>query len=441
MSCNYQVVDRCDFQPGQTVNNRYVVRKVLGEGAFGVVYLVEALGKKMALKLLRLWEVPSEIRNPLMERFEMEYRTGQIPCENLVQSLDYGTVGGNPYIVMEFCPGGDLESLLGKGDVRNTRICQNILTGLAALHSQGKVHRDLKPENVLFKQNGIAALTDFGIAGDRTHRMTQRNIFGKPNQIFGTYAYMPPEQVNRARGGATVLPTTDIFSFGVLAYQLLTGLLPFGTLESHNDLAEYQVRGKKGLWNRDALCQLPDGHQWKQVIEGCLKPDFKQRLQTTHEVLRMLPADRSPLAYQSQASQLHDCRLQTHQTPANQAQHPLQAGCHLRVMQGEEYGRVYDLTHLVQQGLAVLTIGRSQENVIAIKSVTSDYVSRHHCTIETGSGQWIVRDGQWQRKARQWMPSSNGTFVNSTPVGTNGFYLKTGDIITIGDVTLKFENS
>ena len=124
------------------------------------------------------------------------------------------------------------------------------------MHTRGKVHRDLKPENVLFKSNGIAALTDFGIAGDRNKRMTERNIFGKPNQIFGTYAYMPPEQVNRMRGEATVLPTTDIFSFGVLAFQLLTGSLPFGELSSHNELALYQKRGKNGDWNRQKLTQL-----------------------------------------------------------------------------------------------------------------------------------------------------------------------------------------
>lgn len=445
---SYQVVDRCDFQPGQTVN-QYTIRKVLGEGSFGVVYLAESGGQKLALKLLRLWEVPSEIREPLMERFEMEFRTGQINCENLVQSLDYGVVGGNPYIVMEFCPGGDLEPLLGKGDARNTRICQHILNGLSALHAQGKVHRDLKPENVLFKQSGAAALTDFGIAGDRTHRMTQRSIFGKPNQIFGTYAYMPPEQVNRARGGATVLPTTDIFSFGVLAYQLLTGVLPFGTLESHNDLAEYQIRGKKGEWNRSALMSVPNGQQWQQVIEGCLVPDFKQRLQTTNDVLRMMPPDTAPAsAYQPQsyqpqayqAPQPQGYQPQAYQAPQPQPQ-PARKGCTLRIMQGEEYGRVYDLTQLTQRGAAVLTVGRQSDNAIYIKSVTSDFVSRHHCTIETGDGKWVVRDGQWQREARQWVPSSNGTFVNSRPVTNAGYYLSSGDIITIGDVTLKFENN
>lgn len=426
----YQVVDRCDFRPGDVINNQYTVAKTLGEGSFGMVYLVnDRGGNKQALKLLRLWEVPSDIRQPLMDRFEMEFKTGQIDCDNLVRSIDYGTVGGNPYIVMEFCPGGDLEPLLGKSEAQAPRICQDILIGLNALHTQGKVHRDLKPENVLFKQNGKAALTDFGIAGDRTHRMTQRNIFGKPNQIFGTYAYMPPEQVNRARGGATVLPTTDIFSFGVLAYQLLTGALPFGTLESHNDLAEYQKRGKEGLWNRSLLNNLASGQQWVQLIDGCLQPDFKHRLQTVSDVQRLLPQGSSyvPLV-----------QMRRYQpTLAQQQSH----GFQLKIMQGEEYGRVYNLNQLLAANGRILTVGRQQGNVIFIKSDYTDYLSRFHCTIETSPDlkQWAIRDGQWRRDLQKWAASSNGTFVNSIPVTQNGYFLKPGDIIAIGDVTLRFE--
>ncbi len=423
----YQVVDRCDFRPGQVVNGQYFIKKTLGEGSFGVVYLVDdTYGNRYALKLLRLWEVPSEIRQPLMERFEMEFKTGQIPCENLVQSIDFGEVGGNPFIVMEFCPGGDLEPLLGK-TTNATRICQEILSGLSALHTQGKVHRDLKPENVLFKQNGVAALTDFGIAGDRTHRMTQRNIFGKPNQIFGTYAYMPPEQVNRARGGATVLPTTDIFSFGVLTYQLLTGNLPFGTLESHNELAEYQIRGKNGDWQRDALRHLPNAHEWTRLIEGCLVPDFRHRLQTVKDVLDLIPQD-------AHAPNMQPVRLYTYQPQ----QHT--RGYILRIMQGDEYGRTFDISSIVQSGLKILTIGRQKDNTICVKSDHSDYLSRHHCTIESGVGQWIVRDGQWRRDQGKWVNSRNGTYVNSHAVSHFGYYLKPGDIITIGDVTMRFEN-
>ena len=431
MSTTYQVVDRCDFQPGNVIDGRYSVKKSLGEGSFGAVYLVEdGRGQKYALKLLRLWEVPAEIRQPLMDRFEMEFKTGQIDCDNLVRSLSYGIVGGNPYIVMEYCPGGDLEPMLGKPDSRTPQICQDILIGLNALHDRGKVHRDLKPENVLFKQNGKAALTDFGISGDRTHRMTQRNIFGKPNQIFGTYAYMPPEQVTRARGGATVLPTTDIFSFGVLLFQLLTGQLPFGSLESHNDLAEYQKRGKDGIWNRGLLQTVPNGQQWMRIIDGCLMPDFKLRLQTVQEVLRLIPQ-------QAGGNYIEPVRMVQSYAPQQQTR-----GFQLRILQGEEYGKIYNLTQMANAGCKILTIGRQQGNAIKIKSDFSDFMSRFHCTIERdpSTGLWVIRDGQWRNEYRQWKLSSNGTYVNAKPVTSNGFYLKAGDIIAIGDVTMRFEN-
>ena len=427
----YQVVDRCDFKPGDVIDNRYSVRKTLGEGSFGVVYLVEdGRGNKYALKLMRLWEVPAEIRQPLMDRFEMEFKTGQIDCDNLVRSIANGIVGGNPYIVMEYCPGGDLEPYLGRPDSRTPQICQDILIGLNALHARGKVHRDLKPENVLFKQNGKAALTDFGISGDRTHRMTQRNIFGKPNQVFGTYAYMPPEQATRARGGATVLPTTDIFSFGVLLFQLLTGQLPFGSLESHNELAEYQKRGKDGIWNRGLLNNVPNGQQWSRLIDGCLKPDFKERLQTVEEVLRLLPQ-------QAGGYQREPVRMVQSYVPQQ-----VTRGFQLRILQGEEFGRTYNLSQIASTGQRILTVGRQLGNTIKIKSDFSDFISRFHCTMEldTNSRQWVIRDGQWQREARRWVNSSNGTYVNSRPVPQNGFYLSTGDIIAMGDVTMRFEN-
>ena len=86
-------------------------------------------------------------------------------------------------------------------------------------------------------------------------------------------------------------------------------------------------------------------------------------------------------------------------------------------------------------------MGRQNDNAIFIKSFNSDFLSRHHCTIEHGEGKWVVRDGQWQPQARQWVASTNGTFVNSRPVSNTGYYLSAGDIITIGDVTLKFENN
>ena len=426
----YQVVDRCDFQPGQMVNGKYTIRKILGEGSFGVVYLVDdTQGNKFALKLLRLWEVTSEIRQPLIGRFEVEFKTGQIPSDNLVHSLDYGYVGGNPYIVMEFCPGGDLEPMLGKRDARIPRICMDILNGLQALHANGKVHRDLKPENVLFKANGKAALTDFGIAGDRTHRLTVINWLGRPNQMFGTYAYMPPEQVDRMRGGATVKFTTDIFSFGVLAYQLLTGNLPFGRLESHNELAKYQYNGKNGLWDRNALTRLPDGQQWVRAIEGCLVPNYKNRLQTVEEVMRLIPMrDRGMIIPVAPARRT-----------VSQPQPQRATRSRLRVMMGEEPGKTYNLMPAAQSPRKRYTVGRQKDNDICVKSDFSDYISRHHSTLEHDSGEWKIIDGQWDNKSQKWVESTNGTFVNSHPVTRDGYYLQSGDIIAMGDITMRYE--
>jgi serine/threonine protein kinase len=304
------------------------------------------------------------------------------------------------------------------------------LYGLKALHICGKVHRDLKPENVLVKQNGNFALTDFGIAGDRTKRMTERNILGKPKQIFGTYAYMPPEQL-RPFKDATVLPTTDIFSFGVMMFQLLTGELPFGPLCTEHDLVTYTRRGKNGEWDRELLANNVSRREWLSLIEGCLVPDYQHRLQSAEDVLALIPHNHR---YISQT----DVCLQSFQTH-------IVNGVLLRVMQGEEYGRVYKLDDMLGNTRNILRVGRQDEcvqNDISIREENSSYISRKHCTLELDYeiGSWVIRDGQWDRHgSRNWYRSTNGTYVNSTEVSTNGLAFKPGDIISIGDTKLRAE--
>lgn len=416
---NKQVPRRIDFKSGDLVDGKYKVEKSLGEGAFGQVYkVIDRYGDVYALKLLRLWDVPSEIREPLIERFEMEFKTGQIDSRYLVRSLDYGFANGNPYILMEFCPNGDLTSLIGKRGEDFTKVAVDVLHGLHDLHVNGKVHRDLKPENVLVTKEGIAALTDFGISGDRNKHMTERNWWGRPKQIFGTYAYMPPEQVSPPNRNATVLPTTDIFSFGVMMYQLLTGKLPFGKLEDQNDLVRYQKRGKNGEWDRDGLLSVPNGLLWKPLIEGCLHPSFEHRLQSARSVLRVVP--------------------QYVQQMTENVERTLISG-KLIVMHGEEYGNVYDLKNMSKENnRLMLTVGRSGTNHI---TTTDPYVSRSHCTLETDKERlhWRIRDGQWSFDENVWLTSTNGTFVNSTEVSSDGYWLDSGDIITIGDLKMKYE--
>ena len=119
------IPERCDCHPDDVVASRYVVEKVLGEGSFGVGYKVKDLdGRLWAMKLLRLWDVPSTIRQPLVSRFEMEYKTSCISSRNLVHSSDYGFFKGNPFIVMEFCDGGDLSKFVGDRNAPLSKIAR-----------------------------------------------------------------------------------------------------------------------------------------------------------------------------------------------------------------------------------------------------------------------------------------------------------------------------
>lgn len=439
------IPERCDCRPGDMVGNKYSVEKVLGEGSFGVVYKVKDFnGRVWAMKLLRLWDVPSTIRQPLISRFEMEYRTSCIRSKNLVHSVDSGFLRGNPYIVMEFCEGGDLSKFVGKADAPFSKIAIDVLNGLHDLHINGKVHRDLKPENVLFNSAGTALLTDFGISGDRNKRMTERNIFGKPTQIFGTYAYMPPEQVNRARGNSTVLPTTDLYSFGVMMYQLITGELPFGKLEDQNDLVYYQKRGKAGEWDRMRLLSTPQGVQWERLIAKCLVPDLKDRIHSAKEVMLLVPNSNVSTSTvmaigQPVARNVALSAVEHTQMPEERSSSSRQRG--LKIMHGKEFGKVYQLDVMVEQsGRKLLTIGRDLANNIVIEDYAESYMSRRHCTIEyLGNSYWQLRDGQWDPETASWKSSMNGTFVNSDNIGQNGRILKVGDIVTIGDVKLKFD--
>lgn len=425
------VAQRCSFAIGDTIDGRYQIKKMLGEGSFGKVYAVtDYHGCMLALKLLKLWEVPSDIRASLMARFDMEFETGQIASDYLVHSLAHGLVDGNPYIVMEFCPGGDLINLTSETNVNFAKVATHVLCGLKALHNCGKVHRDLKPENVLVKQNGDFALTDFGISGDRNKRMTERNILGKPKQIFGTYAYMPPEQLNPKKD-ATVLPTTDIFSFGVMMYQLLTGELPFGRLDTEADLVPYIKNGKNGNWDKQLLNSVPQGTEWRKMIEGCLNPNFQNRLQNADEVLACVP----------QSQHIRNTIREEFQD----FQTRIVNGVLLRVMQGEDYGRIYKLDDMLHGDSAILSMGRRDEGVyndISIIEDNSSYISRKHCTLELDYdlGSWIIRDGQWDRYyTGGWRRSTNGTYVNSQEASVNGLKFGPGDIISVGDTKLRAE--
>ena len=424
------IVERCDFRVGEYITPTYCIEKMLGEGSFGKVFKVNNQKKKQtyALKLFKFWEMQPKERENMFARFQMEFETGLINSKYLVKSIEHGLVKGNPFMVMEFCK-SDLQKFVSEQpNVNLIKISKEILYGLKDLHKCGKVHRDLKPENVLINANGTAVLTDFGLSGDRAKRLTAVNLLGKPIEIAGTAIYMAPEQAKPKNREVTVLPTMDVFAFGVMLYYLITDKFPFGELYSQNDLVLYLQNAREGKWDREILLNCQNGKIFNKVITGCLIPDFKQRLQTVDEVLALMPEIENDDYEISESS--------VHKNIVN--------GVLLRVMQGEEHGAVYKLNELLRGKSKIITIGRNDlsiNNILPIVENISSYISRKHCTLELNSNnKWYIRDGQWDKNATSgWKNSLNGTFVNSTEVSENGMPIKTGDIITIGDVKLRVE--
>ncbi len=418
------VAYRLDFQVGDWIDHKYKVVKKIGSGSYGDVFMVIDIdGIDYALKLLRLWEVSVELCDELSKRFRREYETAKLPNDYLVHSFDYNEVEGNPYYTMEYCANGELPKYVSKDLTSLPRLAHDILSGLHFLHSEGKVHRDLKPENVLIRGNGGAALTDFGVVGeiDINKRFSKRNLLGQPKQIFGTVAYMAPEMYERKGGGITYLPTIDIFSFGVLIYELLTGgHLPFG-----QDVSKYQLRAKKGEWDKDKLLSACPDKLWVKIIQKCIESDYRKRYQDTSEIL----LDMEPLIGKV-SDIIYDIR---NSRSSNISQ--------LTITQGYNQGKVYILKDILKGCSRMIKIGRGESNDIVLVDDGNVYISRCHFTLEKSlkGPFWLIRDGQWHKDVRQWIPSTNGTYLNSAPVSSEGLKVFTGDIITIGEYKLKVQ--
>ena len=229
----YRIVDLKEHAVGGTViapstgrnlaNGRYVLRRALGEGGQKIVYLVHdlSLDRDCALALIKSALLEPDDRFRLQREGQAMARLGAHP--NIVTVFDVGEDEGRPYIVYEYVPGGDLrEELRAAGGSlsisRALSIGSGIASALAVVHNRGIIHRDLKPGNVLLGEDREAKLCDFGLAlaMDRS-RLTTAGI------VMGTASYMSPEQ---ALGLETDL-RTDIYAFGAMLYELVTGRPPF----------------------------------------------------------------------------------------------------------------------------------------------------------------------------------------------------------------------
>ena len=207
---------------GQKINDRYEIIKTIGEGGMANVYLANdtILDRKVAIKVLR-----GDLSNDekFIRRFKREaLSVSNLSHPNIVEVYDVGEEDGNYYIVMEYIEGKTLKQLLQKRGALTLNEVIDIMTqltdGLAHAHEAYIIHRDIKPQNIMIEDNGLVKITDFGIAmALNSTQLTQTN------SVMGSVHYLPPEQANGK--GSTV--KSDIYSLGILMYELLTGSVPF----------------------------------------------------------------------------------------------------------------------------------------------------------------------------------------------------------------------
>ena len=424
-------VQRCDFRMHDMIDGKFRVERVLNSTRTDQKFKVnDTSGNKYILKLLKLWEVDSKLRQKMLLSADNEIKGCQIKSNYLTNIVHTGVVNGNPYLLMEYLKSVDLSHIVRSQRLDIVRTAKEILYGLRDLHKSGKVHCQLTPENILITDDNHAKLTNYVILGGRANLLVGKNKTLRSQSIVKSLAYQAPE-LYRLGQCSTVLPSVDIFSFGVVLFQLLTGELPFGRLATESDWIHYQSRAKNNDWNKNTLLRNEQRNMWMGILDICLSSEVAGRAKDVDEIINRLPDD--------------GCEYVGVAGSRAEVPQSIQHGVMLHVMQGDELDKYYRLPEIMQLPQRVITVGRTAAsvfNMIQRSERSSSYISRHHCTIEFDDENeiWYIRDGQWDKDNNEgWACSLNGTFVNSEKVTKEGHKIVPGDIISIGDVKLRVE--
>jgi serine/threonine protein kinase/tetratricopeptide (TPR) repeat protein len=264
-----------DLAMGSTFANRYQVIEELGKGGMGKVYKVfdREVQAKMALKLIRP-EVSAD--KTTIDRFRNELKIARdISHKNICRMYDLGRDAGNYFITMEYVSGEDLKSFIRRSKqlVVGTAIfiAKQVCEGLAEAHRLGVVHRDLKPGNIMIDKEGNAKIMDFGIA----RSVSAKGITGT-GVMIGTPEYMSPEQVE----GKEVDQRSDIYSLGIILYEMLTGQVPFEGDTPFTIGVKQRSEVPKDPQKVNA--QIPD--DLSRLILRCLEKDKEKRYQSADEL-------------------------------------------------------------------------------------------------------------------------------------------------------------
>ena len=279
-----------DSRIGRMFGSYRILRRI-GAGGMGEVYLAidTRLGRQVALKFLPAETSADEM---IVRRFQLEARTASsLNHPNILTIFDVGKINGEHFIASEFVEGTTLRSRLRRGPIEYpdvVEVATQVASALVAAHSAGVIHRDLKPTNIMLRPDGYVKVIDFGLAkmtrlseGSPSHEAHTR-----PGTMVGTVDYMSPEQAR----GEEVDPRTDLWSLGVVLYEMLGGARPFTGRTDHHVIVEILEKEPPHLGEPGSLPA-----EIERVLNRCLQKDREQRYASATDVLADLREARRAL--------------------------------------------------------------------------------------------------------------------------------------------------
>ena len=284
----------------ETTLGHFHIKALLGAGGMGDVYLAEdtRLGRKVALKLLNAESTGDPER---VQRFKQEARAASaLNHPNIVTIFEIDEIEGESFIATEFIEGETLRQRMNRAPMmlgETLNIIRQIASALREAHAAGIVHRDIKPENVMIRPDGLVKVLDFGLAklnkrnsGDNKIPAT-KELVTQPGIVMGTVAYMSPEQVR----GLDVDERSDVFSLGVMFYEMVTGRKPF-VGDTASDLMAEILKSSPAPISQLLPAVSPT---LEAIIARALQKDRDERYQTTQQLLDDLSMLKSQLEIQS----------------------------------------------------------------------------------------------------------------------------------------------
>jgi non-specific serine/threonine protein kinase len=281
----------------------YKIRSVIGVGGMGEVYLADdtRLNRKVALKILPAALSDDQER---LARFEQEaFTASALNHPNILTVYEFGKEDGIHFLATEYVEGKTLRDKLNGGNINFYEaldIVQQMTFALSAAHAAGIIHRDIKPENVMIRPDGIVKVLDFGLAkllGGKTedkesHDLTRAQIKTQPGMIMGTIAYMSPEQAE----GREVDAQTDIWSLGIILYEMLTGKKPFVGASMTETVISILTKEPKPISEIRTEIPLALEH----IVKKLLKKEKAERYQTAKDLLYDLKSLQKRLEFEAE---------------------------------------------------------------------------------------------------------------------------------------------